>query len=268
MKDFLRCVFWVALLWLGISQSPVISRAQFGPLLNPRLAPQAKTPEELDAYLDIITAPEPRVTIEKTEEFASKYPSSELLSVALQYEALAYQQTDNFQGVLRAGSKALQLQPDNLNTLLTLASAIPNGVAGRPDAAELLDQAEEYAQRALQQLTKVIVPREITLERWTVMRGEMEALAHEALGQVAAKRGNLARAMSELEQAAFHNPTPQGSQFYRLGMVYSMLGKNERAEETLRRAADLGPDLIRQLALRELKRLSGAKSSRGQTPVH
>ena len=261
---FPRSMLRVALLLIGLSQSLVISNAQFDPLLNPRGAPQAKTPEELDAYLEIATAQESRVTIEKVEQFASKYPSSELLGVAYQDETLAYKQVNDIEGVLRAGKRTLELQPNNVTTLLTLAAAIPNAVERRSNAAEFLDQAEEYAQRALQQLTKVIVPHEVTLERWTVMRGEMEALAHEALGHVAAKRGNLPRAMSELEEAAFHNPTPQGSQFYRLGVVYVMLGKYERADQALRRAADLGPDAIRQLALRELKRLNAAKPSRGQ----
>ena len=255
----------VPVLFIGLMAVPlaVPIHAQFGPLLSPGQAPQAKTQEELDAYLEIITASEPKATIQKVDQFALRYRKSDLLRVAFQYQMRAYKRTNDFEGILGAGEKALQLQPNNLNTLLTLASAIPNSVAGRSDAAELLNRAEDYARQALREMARTIIPREIPLEHWEDMRAEMEAQAHEALGHVAGKRGNLQLAISEFEKAAFNNPKPQGSQFFRLGVTYALVGKNDLARKTLSRAIDLGPDPIRALAVKERKRLNADKSTAG-----
>ena len=254
--------FLAALLVLALTITNVRIRGQFGPLGDPAHAPQAKSQEEFDAYLEILVAPDAHETIAKVEEFISKYPESELLATAYQHQMLSYQKLNEFEGMLQAGEKYLQLLPGNLNALLTLASAIPNATAGRPDAANLVIQAEEYARQALRILKQIRIPREIPVEDWERLRGQMEAQAHEALGHVAVKRGQVKVAVSEFEKATHYNPEPQGKQFFRLGVAYAWAGKNDRAERALRRAAELGPDLIRQRALQELKKLEGKKAPR------
>src|SRR5438128_11996761 len=59
-----------------------------------------------------------------------------------EHQALAYQEMNNYEGVLRAGAQALTLGPRNIKVLVALALAIPNGVTGRPDSSHLLAQAE------------------------------------------------------------------------------------------------------------------------------
>ncbi len=264
-KAKLEKLQWVLLITLVATCGSVRLEAQFGPLTSPAHAPQARTQEELDAYLQIATGQDPQRVINNTESFASQYPQSELLGMAYQYQMLAYEQAHDFQGLLHAGDKALQLQRDNVNALLSLANAIPNGLANRSDSADLLGRAEEYAHRALQGIDRMRVPLEISLERWESLKGEMEAQGHEALGQVAMKRNQLQVAVSEFEIATLNNPKPRGSQFYRLGMAYASIGNKDRAEMALRRAADLGPDALRELAERELKELTN-KESGGKRP--
>ncbi len=175
----------MAVFWLGAARAP---RAQFGPLLDPAYAPQAKSEEELDQYLKIMTDSNPQVTVADVQRFAAMYPNSELLGLAFQYQMIAYRQLHDLNHVVEAGRKALKLQPGNVNTLLTLASAIPEGVGKRPDANVLLQQAEEYANKALRELDQMRIPREISLERWKAMRAAMEAQAREALREIAVKR--------------------------------------------------------------------------------
>jgi len=248
-----------AFLVLGLTVTNVRIRGQFGPLADPAHAPQAKSQEEFDAYLEILVAPNTRETIVKVERFISRYPESELLATAYQQQMLSYQELNDFDGMLRAGEKYLQLLPDNVNALLTLASAIPNVTAERPDAADLVIRAEEYARKALRILKQIRVPREIPLEDWKRLRGQMGAQAHEALGHVALKRGQVEVAVAEFEKATHDNPEAQGKQFFRLGVAYAWAGKNDRAERALRRAAELGPELVRQRALQELEKLEGQK---------
>jgi Flp pilus assembly protein TadD len=99
------------------------------------------------------------------------------------------------------------------------------------------------------------LPRAILPQRWEVMRLEMEATAHEALGHVATKRGDLQEAISEFEKAVKQNPTPQGKQFYRLGVAYMLARRYEPAREALSRAAELGPEEIRTMANTVMQKL-------------
>src|SRR5262249_18378461 len=154
-----------------------------------------------DLYLEIYTGKDPRMTVEKVNAFAARYPESELLGLAYQYEMMAHKELNNYDGVLRAGEKALQLIPRSLNTLLLLASVIPNSASVRPDSAQLLGRAEDYARQALQELEQIRVPEEISLETWQTRRAEMESEAREALGHVAAKRGDPGAAIREFRSA-------------------------------------------------------------------
>src|SRR5438477_421981 len=205
------------------------ARGQFGPLRNPDQAPQAKTEEELDAYLEIVAASGPAATIANVQRFSKAYPDSALLGVAYQYEMLAYAEMDDPGRVIEAGRRALPLLRDNLKTLLTLASAVTNVATARRGTGPMLAEAEGYARRALSALAQLQIPREFSLEEYERLRGEMESQAHEVLGQIAAARGQWPDAISEFRVAAESNPSPQGAQFFRLGGACAVLGRRSCA---------------------------------------
>jgi hypothetical protein len=233
--------------------------AQFGPLLSSKQAPQAKSQEELDLYLTIYTQTDPAFRVSAAERFASLYPRSELLGFAYQYQMLAFEDRNDYEGVLRAGEKALALMPRNLHTLITLAGAIPNGVSGRQDAGDLLVRAERYARLALQELRDFKVPQEIPLEEWESQKAEMESKCHEALGHVAMKREDPVTAIRELESAVSVNLKPNGRQYLRLSSAYLLGNRNTEAAAAARRAADLSSGEVRQLALRQLAAIEARK---------
>ena len=241
---------------LAVLEISPLLHAQLGPLLSPFQAPQAKSQEELDIYLQVVSSSDPLKTIREVEDLASKYPKSDLLGVALQYEMLAYQQINNFDSLLAARQKALRLQPNNVNSLLTLALAIPQGASQRPDESELLKQAEDDARQVIQELARARIPRRISMEQWKFIREEMDSRAHEALGSIAMKRGNLAVAIAEFQVAASSNPRLDGGQFYRLGVAYARDEKIDFARKALQRAVNLGPREVQELASTELKKLN------------
>jgi len=237
--------FILLVLWLSLSGG---ARAQFEPLLSPRQASQAQSAQELDEYIEIVDAPSAREKVTLVEAFAQRYPASQLLGAAYQYQMLAYRELNDYNGVIQSGERALKLHPDNLNTLLTLANVLPNGVPSGTGKDPRLDQAEGYARLVFQGIERMKLPRSVSPQRWQELRLEMEASAHEALGQVASKRGNLQQAISEFQEAVQQSPTPQGSQFYRLGVAYMLAHRYDSASEALDRAAQLGPNEIRKMA--------------------
>ncbi len=93
--------------------------------------PQAKSAEELDSYLEIYRNRDPKSTVALANQFAATYPESEFLGLVYEHQALAYQEMNNYEGVVRAGEKALALSPRNIKVLVMLALAIPNGGRSR-----------------------------------------------------------------------------------------------------------------------------------------
>jgi tetratricopeptide (TPR) repeat protein len=225
------------------------SWAQFDQLVSPQQVPQARSQQELDDYIEILDANTAQEKVRRIETFFGIYPESELRGVAYQHLMLAFRDMGDYERLIQSGEKALKFQPDNLNTLLALADAIPNGVTGEGERARSrLAQAEEYARRIFEGIERMKLPRSVSPERWQTLRKEMEASAHEALGHIATKRGQLRAAVAEFEKAVEQNPRPRGSQFYRLGVAYMLAGKDQAAEVALLRAEELGPREIREMA--------------------
>ncbi len=233
--------------------------AQFGVFRNLGFTPQAQTADEFDSFLEIVAESDPRRRVERVAAFASRFSESELLGTAFHYRLEACVELDDIECVLRAGRIVLERIPDNLDALLTLASSIPNAAGGRPDAARLLHAAEGYARRALEILQSKRIPRSIPFADWSRLRLEMEAQAHEALGHVAAKRGDFPEAVREFERATELSPEPVGRQHFRLGVAYSWLQRLGEARVALETAAKLGPEPITSLAEGELARIGSAR---------
>jgi tetratricopeptide (TPR) repeat protein len=248
-----RLALIVALALVG---APALLEAQFGPLASPGQAAQARSQEELDSYLEIVSANDPHVELQQVKAFASAFPKSELLGAAYQFQLHAFEQLNDFDRMLAAGEKALAADPDSLNTLLALAPAMANRAAARPDRVQLLAQAESYAQRALDGIDRIRVPRELSIEQWNTRKHEMQSEAHGAFGVVAFQRGQFPLAVGELEMAISLASAPTGVQFLRLGLALAGGGKKNDAEQKLRRAAELGPDSVRNVALEQLKKLN------------
>jgi tetratricopeptide (TPR) repeat protein len=248
---------WIALIILALGMSrPYRLEAQLGPLSSREHAPQAKSQEELDSYLRIISGTNPGDILRDAGAFLSQYGGSELAGTAYQYQMHALEQVGNYEGMLRAGQKALLANPDNLNTLLTLAPAIANRASEDAKESDDLALAEAYARRALDGIERVRPPRQTPLEKWDFEKRDMQCRAHEVLGVVALKRGLAAVAVNEFQLTVQLAPTAEGSRYFRLGLAYASGGDRSSALINFQRAFDLGPDAVRRLAQQEMKKLT------------
>lgn len=224
-------------------------------IMEPR-PPQASSRAELDAYLDLVQSREPRETISQAKSFVERFPGSEFLGHVWRFQMKSYQAINDAQNAIAAGTKALELNSHDVEALLTLAHLLPVRVTASEQPSQVLITAQEYARRALGEVQRLKAPRPLALETWRETRGRMKASAHEALGVIAFKQGHYSRSVAELEMSTRANVSPQGSQFYRLGMAYLFDKKPQEAMTALRRASELGPEAIRLKAESELSRLS------------
>jgi tetratricopeptide (TPR) repeat protein len=218
-------------------------------------AAQAQSQEEFDRYLEVVTAPSPAQVIAKAEGFATGFPQSELLAPAYQLEMHAFEQLNDFPGMLAAGRKALAANPDNVSILLTLAPAMASRAAGRSDKAELLWQAEDYARKALTQIDATRLSKKTSMEQWSLQKRQMQAEAHGVLGTVALQRKQANVAVEEFQTALNLTPKPQGIDYLRLGLALNASGAKSDAQKNFRRAAELGPELVSTLAQEETRNL-------------
>jgi tetratricopeptide (TPR) repeat protein len=214
-------------------------------------AGQAKSREEFDAYLLVLSKTSPKEVISAAGDFEQHWPHSELLGQVLELQLNAYLSLGDSAQAIVAGEKALKAVPDNLAILSNLAYIIANSTID----PQHLASAEEYARRELERSRTILVPKKISPEEWNEIQSRLGSTAHAALGLVSYKRGDIAGAIREFETAVKLAPAPDPAQYYRLGMLYRASGNQSKAAEMLHRVVESNDPTLRPLAERELKSL-------------
>jgi tetratricopeptide (TPR) repeat protein len=212
---------------------------------------QAKSREEFDAYLLVLSKTAPKEIISAAEDFELRWPLSELLGQVFELQLSAYRSLGDSMHAILSGEKALKIVPDNLVILSNLAYIIANSTSD----PQRIGRAEEYAQKELHLSKTILIPKKISPEEWDEIRGRLDSTAHGALGLVAYKRGDIVGAIREFETAVRLAPAPDPAHYYRLGMLYQASGNQSKAIEMLQRTAESNDPTLRQLAERELKSL-------------
>ena len=203
--------------------------------------PRAKTEAEFAEYQRFMKETDAGKQIQLIEDFLLHYPDSELREYAFQAATQAYQVKNDFTLVRTYGELTLGENQDNLVALLILASAIPERTnKNDPESAENLAEAEGYARRILDLMTRMPQPAGVTPARWEQTKREAAATAHGSLGMVSLIREDFSRAESEFKMSADLASAPDPVTFYRLGLSYSFEKKFDEALEALDRSDAVG----------------------------
>lgn len=210
---------------------------------------QARSPQEFDAYLEVLSKTSPSAVLAAAGDFERQWPQSELLAHVFELELEAHRSLGDAASAILAGEKALRSAPDNLVVLANLSEII----ADSTDRPQQLALAKSYARRELERSSNMRVPKKISPGEWDEIRNRLDSISHAALGLVAYKNRELTTAIQEFEKAIKLAPAPEPTQYYRLGRLYRTQGNESGALEMLRRAAQSNDPAIRQLAERELE---------------
>lgn len=112
--------------------------------------PQAKSQAEFDAYKAIIAMNDPAAQEKAANDFAAKYPDSELRPLVYRAAMNGYRQAGNLDKMMEMGQKVLSYDPDDPQALVAVAQALTNRTRDTDlDRDQKLAEARKDAQRAL-----------------------------------------------------------------------------------------------------------------------
>ena len=204
----------------------------------------AANKDQLKAYKEVYDARtgDPSKLIEVGEGFLAKYPMSVYAGAVYSELASAYLSTNQADKMVTAGSKAVEINPDNVDVLPLLAWAIPRRVTAQtPDAAQQLAKAQDYAKHGIQLLTTMPKPEEMDDAAFTKAKNDKLAMCHDGIGVAEVKTGKYDDAIAELNQSVELSATPDPVDFYLLGVANQLTSHFTDAITSFTKCSTAGP---------------------------
>ena len=283
---FLRSSAALLAFGVAISVGARVSKAQYGgggkdippqPAKPPAAAPDApsgpaKAPPvnkaEEAAYKALYAArtgtPESQIPL--CEEFVTKFPQSHYLMGVYSQLTSAYYAVGNEDKMFVAGTKAIELNPDNVDVLALLAMAMPRRVKSTtPDAQQQYQKAETYARHAIELIPNLTKPDTVDDATFEKAKNDKLSMAHSGLGLIDIQHQKYEDARTELTLATQLASAPDPVDYYLLGNASAQASYLNGAVAAYEKCAGSGP-LVAQCKAREesVKKdiASGTKLSR------
>jgi tetratricopeptide (TPR) repeat protein len=266
---------WSRLLAIAIFLCGALTGIQSSALANgaqqpagPRRA-EAKTQQERDDFTAAYALTGAAAEEAAANDFAFRYPASELRHYLYTSAMLQYQHENNSGKMLAMGEKVLELDPDNPLALVLTATALADGLADRDrDRDKKVSAIKRNAGRAIQAAEAAYA--DTSVETVPLYKTTLQSMAYSALGIMKLKMGDDAGAEKDLMKAAeLAKIHPDPRVWYHLALAQDHRRKYAAALSSVQQALQLSssdPEL-QQLAEVEYERLAGmAKGSRNVEP--
>lgn len=235
--------------------------------------PQAKTQEELDVLMEIEDATDPDERIGAIHKLLTNFKDTEFKEFANLMMMLSYQAKNDFEMMVLYGERTLELNPDNIDTLVSLSYAIPARTGEFDlDKDEKLAKAEDFAKRALLAIPTLENPNpDLSADAWLIAKKDFMSQAHDSLGLVALKRKDYQAAEKSLRQSLQVASKQSASTFYHLASALNKQGKNDEALTMADKSiaaggvmADGGQDLAKVLKAQLIKAKAAAMMNKSK----
>ena len=236
--------------------------------------PQAKTQQEYNDYNTDYALNGGAASEKAANDFAQKYPQSELRAYLYSKAMHDYQSENNPGKMLAMGEKVLALDPENSIALVLTATVLADNLSeGDQDRADKISEIKKNTTRALQTVDSGFVPpANATAEQIAAYKSTLQSMAHSALGIMELKTGDDPGAEKDLRSAAELNKTqPDPYIWYHLALAQDHQGKYAEALGSVNQALQYtasNPELGR-LAQGErdrLTKLTGASAPANGSP--
>ena len=168
-----------------------------------KLPPQAKTQPEFDAYKAAAANTDPAALEKAADDFATKFPDSEIRILLYQNAMRAYQNTNNAEKTEAMGRKMLGLDPDNPEALVTVAEVVTERTHDSDiDKDQRFAEALGMAQKATQTVdTDVQVPQGTPQEKVDAYKGLLRSQAYSIVGTIDFKKEDFVAAQENLQKS-------------------------------------------------------------------
>ena len=199
---------------------------------NAAVAAAPSSPQEETDYKTMQQTTDVQKRIQACEEFLQKYPQSRYRPAAYQGLVSGYYATQQIPKMLDAGEKEIQLNPNDAPVLAVMGQTLARSYkASAPDAAQLLDKAEQYSKKAIEVTPTLPKPEGLTDEAFTNAKNDTLTMAHSGLGLVYIRRGKFSDAISELEESVKddRHPDPDPVNYYLLGIADKQTSHYDKA---------------------------------------
>jgi tetratricopeptide (TPR) repeat protein len=186
------------------------------------------------------------------ERFAKDFPDSPYATNAREQVAFSEEQAQNFPKMMEAAQAVLAADPKNVDMLVLLSDFWS-------EKGQQLDKAGDYAQKAIDILSKAQKPEGADDAQWQQQISMQKGLAYSALGEVYVNQTFNVQAVNAFRQATpllKSNPTSYARNQYRLGYTLAKMQKIPEARAALTEAASIDSP-YRALAQQTLAKISG-----------
>jgi len=147
--------------------------------------PQAKTQPEFDAYKAAIALTDPAAQEKAANDFATKFPDSELRPVLYKAVMHGYQQANNGDKMMEMAQKVLSFDPDDPEALVGVAQVLAERTHDTDlDKDQKYAEAKKDAQRALVTVDTDVPSTGYPPEQLNAFKGFLRSDAYAILGTI------------------------------------------------------------------------------------
>lgn len=222
--------------------------------------PQAKTQPEFDAYKLAAAATDAAAMEKAADDFATKYPDSELRIILYKTDMHLYQNANNAEKTEAMGRKVLALDPDDPDALTVVAEVIAERTRDTDlDKDQRYAEGLKMAEHALSTVdTDVAVPPNTPQEKVDAFKSGLRAQAYSTMGTIGYNQNHFPEAQADFQKAIDAFPSqPYAPDILRLALALDKQSKYEEALKFANRAVELSQEntMIGGSARRERDRL-------------
>lgn len=240
-----------------------------------RTPPAAKAADEFAAYNAAANNPDAAAAEKAADDFAQKYPQSDLRALLYGNIMRRYQQLNDSDKTLEMARKVLTYEPNDPVALVMAATVLAERTReGDLDREERYDEAVKDAQKALETVnTDLMVPSNASTEQIDSAKKVLQSMSHSAVGMVDLDRKNDAGAVQEFQQSiALSSPGQvEPLTYLRLALAQDHLKQYPEALISANKAVDSSPanSPVAMLAKQEVDRLTklGAPAAANPAPA-
>ena len=206
--------------------------------------PAAKTQPEFEAYKTAVAQTDPATLEKSADDFAAKFPDSELRTMLYTGAMQRYQQANNADKMIDMGKKVLAIDPDDPAALVGIAQAMAERTHDTDlDKDQRYAEAKKDAERALQTIDTDIPTSGYPPEQLNAFKNFLRSEAYLVLGTLSFKASNWADAETNLRKSIDALPQqPDTLAIFRLAVALDMQNKYPEAMKTIDQAVELTKD--------------------------